>query len=111
MRRNQFVFALLAAALVGWGMAGGGSVASAADLKLKAPPPPPVESLDIHGFADVTLLNDYITPRGLLVNNTGLTTQYLVGLVLDVYKDKIGFINDISFDGGAWNDQIGRAHV
>src|SRR5437879_1627851 len=110
MRRNQFVSALLAAALVGWGMAGGGSVASAADLKLKAPPPPPVESLDIHGFADVTLLNDYITPRGLLVNNNGLTTQILVGLVLDVYKDKVGFINDVSFVGGVWNDLWSNQH-
>jgi hypothetical protein len=87
-----------------------GSEACAADLKVKAPPPPPVEQLDIHGFADVTFLNDYITPRGLLVNNTGSTTQILTGLVLDVYKDKMGFINDVSFSGGVWNDLWSNQH-
>ena len=55
-------------------------------------------------------LNDYITPRGLLVNNTGSTTQILAGLVLDVYKDKAGFINDISFVGGVWNDLWSDQH-
>src|ERR1700730_6109274 len=72
--------------------------ALAADLPYKAPPPEPFV-LDIHGFFDVTFKNDYITPRGLLVTNTGLTTQILVGLVLDAYKDKNGWINDISFTG------------
>ena len=54
---------------------------------LKAPPPPPAPTSDIHGFFDVTFANDYITPRGLLVTNTGLTTQVLSGLVFDLYKD------------------------
>ena len=86
-------------------------IASAADmmpLKAKAPPPP--EPLDIHGFVDVTFLNDYITPRGLLVTNTGLTTQILAGLVLDLYKDKSGFINDISVNGGVWSDLWSEQH-
>src|SRR6266481_10197882 len=101
MFANRFASALVVATALSLGALG--SVASAADLKLKAPPPPPVEPLDIHGFADVTFLNDYITPRGLLVNNNGLTTQILMGLVLDGYKDKTGFINDVSFVGGVWN--------
>jgi hypothetical protein len=91
MSANRFASALAVGALLGLGA--GASVASAADmmpLKVKAPPPP--ETLDIHGFADVTVLNDYITPRGLLVDNTGTTTQILVGLVLDVYKDKTSTI-------------------
>ena len=78
--------------------------ALAADLPLKAPLPEPAPTLDIHGFFDVTFKNDYITPRGLLVTNTGLTTQVLLGLVLDLYKDPNGFINKVSFSGGTWND-------
>src|SRR5258708_18060144 len=87
-----------------------GSEAWAADLKVKAPPPPPVEQLDIHGFADVTFLNDYITPRGLLVNNTGSTTQILTRLVLHVYKDKMGVLNDVSFTRGLWDDPWSHQH-
>jgi hypothetical protein len=57
-----------------------GSIALAADTTttttwMPAAPPPPPPPLDIHGFFDVTFSNDYMTPRGLLVTNTGLTTQ------------------------------------
>jgi hypothetical protein len=76
----------------------------AADLVVKASPKPVAETLDIHGFFDVSFKNNYITPRGLLVTNTGLTTQVLTGLVLDIYKNPNGLINDISVYGGFWND-------
>src|SRR5262249_32808384 len=59
------VAAACAGAALSLAIASFGSAASAAD-------PPP---LDIHGFFDVTFANDYMTPRGLLVTNTGLTTQ------------------------------------
>jgi hypothetical protein len=82
-----------------------GSVAMAADMPLKAAPvPPPPPEFDVHGFVDISFKNDYITPRGLLVTNTGLTTQTLMGLAVDVYKDKGGFINLVSFYAGVWND-------
>lgn len=84
--------------------------ALAADLPYKAPPPEPAPTLDIHGFFDVTFKNDYITPRGLLVTKTGLTTQVLMGLVLDLYKDPNGFINKVSFTGGTWNDLWSEQH-
>lgn len=59
---------------------------------------------DIHGFFDLVFKNDYITPRGLLVTDTGLTTQVLGGFIFDVYKNpKIG-IDNLSFFIGAWND-------
>src|SRR3979490_1177381 len=77
MLANRLVSALVAATMLSLG--GLGSSASAADLKLKAPAPPPPEPLDIHGFVDASFKNDYITPRGLLVTNTGLTTQILMG--------------------------------
>src|ERR1043166_4962284 len=76
--------------------------ALAADLPYKAPPPEPFV-LDIHGFGDVTFTNDYITPRGLLVTNTGLTTQILNGLVFNLYKGP-GLISNASLTVGIWND-------
>ncbi|MGP0094096.1 MAG: hypothetical protein ACLPKB_29745 [Xanthobacteraceae bacterium] len=104
---GKFV-ALVLGALLSWGV--GGFFASAADLiPLKAPPePPPV--LDIHGFIDATYQNDYITPRGLLVHGTGLDTQVAAGLIFDLYKDKTGFINDVSFYTGVWNDLWSEQH-
>lgn len=59
---------------------------------------------DIHGFVDLVFKNDYITPRGLLVTDTGLTAQLLMGIVLDVYKNPDCMINDISLSFGCWND-------
>jgi hypothetical protein len=104
MGLNRFASALVFGAIC-LGVAALGTAATAADMPLKAPPPPPPEwPLDVHGFFDISFKNDYITPRGLLVTNTGLTTQILGGLVFDVYKDKTGFINDVSFYGYVWND-------
>ena len=80
-------------------------------MPVKAPPAPATPFvLDVHGFFDTSFKNDYITPRGLLVTNTGLTTQVLGGLVLDIYKDKTGFINDVSIYGGVWNDLWSKQH-
>ena len=58
----------------------------------------------IHGFADLSFKNDYITPRGLLVTNKGLTTQIDGGLVFDLYSDKTGPLTDLSAVVGIWND-------
>ena len=102
MKSSTSIRALCAAAVFGLGFAV--NDAGAADLKLKAPPPPAPEPLDIHGFFDISFKNDYITPRGLLVSDTGLTTQVLMGLVWDVWKNPGGFIKDISFNAGVWND-------
>src|SRR5215470_593739 len=88
---NQYTGALLAGA-AGLGMSLGVTASYAADMPVKAPPAPAAES-DVHGFFDISFKNDYITPRGLLVTNTGLTTQVLAGLGVDVYKNKTGFIN------------------
>ena len=59
---------------------------------------------DIHGYCDFAFKNDYITPRGLLVTDTGLTVQILAGLNLDVYKNPHNCINKISLIIGVWND-------
>ena len=81
MTCKKFAVACVAAAL-SLAITSFGSGAFAADTTTtttwkpaEPPPPPPPPPLDIHGFFDVTFANDYITPRGLLVTNTGLTTQ------------------------------------
>jgi hypothetical protein len=99
---NRYAGALLASA-AGLGMSLGVTASYAADMPLKAPPPV-VEPLDMHAFFDLSFKNAYITPRGLLVTNTGLTTQVLTGLSADVFKSKTGFINAVSVYGYVWND-------
>jgi hypothetical protein len=103
--RFKSIASACAAAALSLAVISGGSVASAADIAvLKAPTPPPAAAAsDIHGFFDVTFTNDYITPRGLLVTNTGLTTQILNGLSFDLYKDPTG-TNQLSVYFGTWND-------
>ena len=99
---NQYAGALLASA-AGLTMGLGVTTSFAADMPIKAPPPV-VEPLDMHAFFDVSFKNAYITPRGLLVTNTGLTTQILAGLSADVYKSKTGFIKSVSVYSYVWND-------
>jgi hypothetical protein len=58
----------------------------------------------IHGFGSFQLSNDYITPRGLLVTDEGVTGQALGGLVFVL---PAGF----SLVAGVWNDvDSGRQH-
>jgi hypothetical protein len=99
---NRYAGALLAS-VAGLGMSLGVTASFAADMPIKAPPPV-VEPLDMHAFFDLSFKNAYITPRGLLVTNTGLTTQVLTGLSADVFKSKTGFINAVSVYGYVWND-------
>lgn len=51
----------------------------------------------LHGFGDVSVKNDYVTPRGLVVTTKGATVQVLTGLVL-VAPD--GF----AIHAGTWTD-------
>lgn len=51
----------------------------------------------IHGFVDLSLKTDYITPRGLLVHDDGQALQILNGLVF-------GLTPDTSIVVGTWND-------
>ncbi|SFG18164.1 hypothetical protein SAMN05518801_10992 [Novosphingobium sp. CF614] len=51
----------------------------------------------LHGFGDVSVKNDYITPRGLVVTSKGTTVQVLDGLV---------FVSPggIAITAGTWTD-------
>ncbi len=84
--------------------------ADAADLTYKSPPPPAPEASNIHGFFDVGFAPDYMTHRGVLVTNTGLTTQVSAGLSVDLYKNKAGWINSVTVYGGVWNDLWSEQH-
>lgn len=107
MRRQIRGMAGLAAALVLGLLANLPMLASAAEA---AP------GSAIHGFGDVAFKNDYITPRGLLVTNQGVTTQILAGLVFLTPGNTsivVGAWNDINSDPakyvlpsktGAWNE-------
>jgi hypothetical protein len=82
------------------------SGASAADMTpyYKAPPPTPWV-FDVHGAVDFTLANTRVTGNGLLLYPTGSTLfQQTIGIQLDIYKDKSGFINSFSIFGGIWNE-------
>jgi hypothetical protein len=71
---------------------------SAAMAQEVAPP------LVVHGFNDFTFKNDYITPRGLLVTNRGLTIQAVNGFAVNAYHSAQGPLDDINFITGIFND-------
>jgi hypothetical protein len=50
-----------------------------------------------HGFGDISLKNDYVTPRGLVVTTKGATVQFVNGLVLSNS-------NGVAFHAGTWVD-------
>ncbi|MEI9898280.1 MAG: hypothetical protein WDN28_31600 [Chthoniobacter sp.] len=52
---------------------------------------------------NVEFADKYVTPRGQIVRDRGLTYQPLVLIFLNAYKGE-GFINSVTFVGGVWND-------
>lgn len=54
-------------------------------------------SWSLHGFGDVSVKNDYVTPRGLVVTTAGATVQILNGLVLVSP-------GGVAFHAGTWTD-------
>ena len=52
---------------------------------------------ELHGFGDVSVKSDYVTPRGLVVVDDGVTVQVLNGLV---FASPDGF----AFHAGTWVD-------
>lgn len=55
------------------------------------------DGVELHGFGDISLKNDYVTPRGLVVTSDGATIQVLNGLVLTT---PVG----VAFHAGTWVD-------
>lgn len=80
MRKQLFCISVLA--MCGW------STAALADDE---------PSWSLHGFGDVSVKNDYVTPRGLVVTSDGTTVQVLNGLVA---VSPSGF----AIHAGTWTD-------
>lgn len=74
--------------------------ASTARADEASPPPPPsrVNALVNFEFAD-----KYLTPRGMIVHDAGLTFQMLALGLVNIYKGDT-FINDVTLVPGVWND-------
>lgn len=62
------------------------------------PPPSRVNLLMNFEFSD-----KYLTPRGMIVHEKGLTFQHLLLGLVNVYKGD-SFINDVTLVPGIWND-------
>jgi len=97
---------LVAGAAFALGLTGFISGASAADMPLKAPPPPATPwVLDFHGDLDFNFQNTRVTGGGLLLYPTGsFLVQPGVSMDLDIYKNKSTFINSFSLIGTLWNE-------
>jgi hypothetical protein len=93
MRTRSLGYTVLATALV--------SLALAASSALAADEAP---NSRVHGFLDGSFKNDYITPRGLLVNDTAETVQIVGGLVFNLYKQPGAALSDVSAVIGTFND-------
>jgi hypothetical protein len=108
--KNQIKRRIAAASAVALLATTGAAFAADLPVVTKAPPVAYTPPLDIHGFVDVSFGGDYMTPRGLHVTGSGLTTQIAAGLSLDLYKNKNNFINKFSVYTGTWNDLWSERH-
>ena len=59
------------------------------------------ETPNIHGFFESPFKTGYLTPRGLYVQNSGISWQPVVGLVFPI--GDFGPVKKVAFVGGIWN--------
>jgi len=98
MSRTRSSLALLVGSV--WALGLGGTAALAADMGLpvKAPPPPPPPPSWWSGFVEVDVESFLINPQGqALIKDLSVTT--VAGVNLTLYKDKAGFINNVTVGG------------
>jgi len=93
-----------------WALGLGGTAALAADMAMpvKAPPPPPPPPSWWSGFIEVVYNFGQVNPQGQAVYKEG-DFQVISGLNLTLYKDKAGFINNVSVGGIAIFDFAGQS--
>jgi hypothetical protein len=70
---------------------------------------PPPDEPKVNFLLSVEFANEYVTPRGMIVRDSGLTVQPLLLMFVPVYKGD-SFINSVKFVAGVWND-LGTAGV
>ncbi len=76
------------------------------DAAAPAPAPPPSR---VHALVDIEVLNEYVTPRGQIVRDRGVTIQPLFLGFVNLYSGD-SFINSLTLIPGVWND-LGTATV
>ena len=98
MSRIRSTTALLVGCV--WALGLGGTAALAADMAMpvKAPPPPPPPPSWWSGFVELDGESFLINPSGQALINSGAATL-VTGLNLTLYKDKAGFINNVTVGG------------
>jgi hypothetical protein len=75
--------------------------AATAPAKEVVPPPPPASPIDL--LLNVELSNAYVTPRGMIVHDEGLTIQPLLLAFINVYHGD-SWLDSAKIVGGVWND-------
>jgi hypothetical protein len=103
MSRSSLSFIVTAGCMLALGA--GGTAASAADLTTGdysfKDAPVAVPSLDVHGFATVTINSEFVNPQGQVLTRGGNAPVLDAGLSVDVYKGGGGYK-----DGGGFIDKI-----
>jgi hypothetical protein len=103
-RRHQIskstLGAIAAALALQWTGAHAGEP-TAASPKEMAPPPPPASPIDL--LLNVEIGNAYVTPRGMIVHDEGVTIQPLMLAFINLYKGD-SWLDSAKIVGGVWND-------
>ena len=79
-------------------------------MPVKAPPPPPPPPSWWSGFIELDGESFLINPQGQALIKTG-TATLVAGLNLTLYKDKAGFINNVTVGGLVVTDWSGSGFV
>jgi hypothetical protein len=64
----------------------------------------PAHSTPLHFLVDLSMNSDYYTPRGLMVEDDGVSFQLLTLALLDLYRSETGPVNAVTLTGGFWSD-------
>lgn len=79
------------------------AIAGDAEDKLSKPIIDTPPSSRLHIFIQNEFSDKYLTPRGLLVENEGVSWQPLVILLANLYSADKGFLTDATLTPGIWN--------
>ena len=94
------VITLAALTLTGWN----GAAFAGTDSKATPPSEPPPPTLPIVDLlVNVEFASEYVTPRGMIVHNDGITIEPIVLGFATVYQSK-GWLDSVKLVGGVWND-------
>lgn len=100
--RSRTALALLAAGAFTLG-AGGALAGPTPKEKLAKSVIEPEPENHVHFLFNLEFANEYVTPRGMIVRDKGVTIQPLLLALVNLYKGD-SFINDVTLVAGAWND-------